>query len=202
MAALKNVSLLFLMLWLSGPVIGQAQSEEIGKEVQLTNTEEERLGWFNSTYFAVLAGVLEEDLILGFGLNNEIGYQFKRQLGLGLGFGIDIYSMGAGERLFPVYGIVRGFLSSKKIAPYYNLALGYSFGVKSKVFEITEAEGGILIHPSIGLRLGTANGAAVHLNMGYKFQDAFFLINSLRRGEVFEKEISYKRLTFRLGIAF
>ena len=68
--------------------------------------------------------------------------------------------------------------------------------------DIVKAEGGFMIHPSIGTRFGASADTNVLLDFGVKIQEAHFTREFLFTGEREIKDIIYKRLTVRLGLIF
>jgi hypothetical protein len=159
-------------------------------------------GIYNVTYFANLNGRDDDGVLIGFGAHHVLGYQFNRWVGLGLGLGIDTYSFGDGETLYPVYAEVRGYLLKKRLSPYYSFGAGYGFAFANESEGITEATGGYMLHPAVGYRLGASEGANVVIDLGYRFQQAEFISVSDFNDSKQVREQLYKRLTLRLGLIF
>ena len=160
-------------------------------------------GWYNSTYIAFAAGNDgtnggDGDFKLGSGLHNIFGKQFTRMWGLGLGIGLDNYSR-RGETVVPVYLELRGYPLKKQQQYYYALAGGYGFTFKRESFGITETEGGLMVHPAVGIRLGTPDGTNVNIDLGYKIQEAFF-IEQLFSGDIEERDVTFQRIVLRVGM--
>ncbi len=157
-------------------------------------------GLYNTTFlsFAMGSGG-RNNLQLGAGFNNVTGYQFKA-FGAGIGFGVDNYAR-RGETLIPVFAELRGFIPSKNKQGNYYLAAtgGYGFAFKRENFGITEAEGGYMLHPSIGYRVASAEGLDVNVDIGIKFQKAKFT-RSLFNGDVEIRDILYRRFVVRVGL--
>jgi len=160
-------------------------------------------GWYNTTYIAFFAGNDGNedngngDFKLGSGLENVLGKQFSPLLGLGLGIGLDNYSR-RGETILPVFAELRGYLL-KNGQLYYSLGAGYGFAFKRESFGIRDANGGYMLHPAIGLRLGTPDGTNVNIDLGYKVQKAFFR-EELLDGDIDERNILFQRLALRVGL--
>lgn len=140
--------------------------------------------------------------VVGLGFHHSSGYQINRMIGVGLGFGLDAYSLNRSEMVLPVFAEARGYLSKKKIAPYYALSTGYGFALRNVSQSITEARGGWMIHPAIGIRLGADKGLNTTLDLGYRFQEASFVRTFLFNGETEVRDVTYRRLMLRMGILF
>ena len=141
------------------------------------------------------------NLIIGSGFQHIVGYQFMRQLGLGMGLGVDYYNIPAREIVFPLFVELRTYLNENNTAPFFALASGYSFAFKNEDRGIIDAKGGFMTYPSFGFRLGASDETNVTLDAGVKFQKSTFT----RAGwalESFTQEMLYKRLTIRLGLLF
>ena len=159
-------------------------------------------GVYNATYFSTLSGSANDNFQLGLGLHNITGYQFHRMLGLGLGFGVDTYSFDNGETLYPVFAEARGYLSKRRIAPYYSGSLGYGFAFKNSDERINKADGGLFFRTALGLRLGADKDANVLMDVGYQFQEAFFERRTGVQNEIEEKRLEFNRIVIRIGLIF
>ena len=120
---------------------------------------------------------------------------------MGVGVGISGLSLQAGENFVPVFGEIRGYLTKKRVAPYYVLGAGYGFALKNENQSIVKGEGGLLIQPTFGIRIGASSKANILIDAGYKFQKAVFT-REFFNGDQEIKEISYRRFTFRFGFIF
>ena len=159
-------------------------------------------GVFNATYFSTLSGTSEGDFQMGLGIHNITGYQFHRLIGLGGGFGVDTYSFDNGETLYPIFFELRGYLSAKKMAPYYSGSVGYGLAFKDSDELINKAEGGIFYRLALGLRLGADEDTNVLADIGYQFQEAFFERRTVFLNEIEEKLLKFKRIVVRVGLIF
>lgn len=159
-------------------------------------------GFYNATYFSSTSGEQEGEFNFGLGFHNVFGYQFNRLFGLGLGLGLDTYSFESGETLYPVYLEGRGYFREKINTPYYAIGLGYGFAFENEDEEILEAEGGIMAHPSIGMRFGASADTNLMLDIGVKIQEAKFVREFTFTGEREERDITFQRITIRLGLIF
>ena len=184
------------------------KNEEFREERRAARLEERNIyafkekGMFNVVYFSSTSGEQDGDFIFGLGVHNIVGYQFNRLFGLGLGLGLDSYSFESGQTVYPIYLEGRGYLTKQITAPYYAVAAGYGFAFKNRDQEITEAAGGYMFHPSVGLRFGASNDTNLMLDIGVKWQKALFVREIVFSGEREERDIVFQRLTMRLGLVF
>jgi hypothetical protein len=172
--------------------------------VEKVSFEYKTEGWYNTTFISFYAGNdgSDEDgngnFKLGSGLHNVVGKQLNRFVGLGLGLGLDNYSR-RGETIVPVFAELRGYPFPKVKQLYYSFALGYGFAFKRESFGIVDANGGYMVHPAIGIRLGTPDGTNVNIDIGYRAQKAFFR-EQLINGDVDERNVIFNRLALRVGL--
>ncbi|MCB0565335.1 MAG: hypothetical protein KDD01_13255 [Phaeodactylibacter sp.] len=159
-------------------------------------------GFYNATYFSTLSGSVDEAFQLGLGIHNVTGYQLHRMLGLGFGFGVDTYSFDNGETLYPVFAEARGYLSPKKVSPYYSGSLGYGFAFRNSDDFINKANGGLFYRAALGLRLGADKDTNVLADIGYQYQAAFFERRTEFQNEIEEKRLEFNRIVIRIGLIF
>lgn len=161
-------------------------------------------GWYNTTYIAFFAGNDGNDdtgngnFKLGSGLHNVTGKQLSPLVGIGLGIGLDNYSR-RGETILPVFVEFKGFPIAKNRQFYYVVSAGYGFAFKRESFGITDATGGYMFHPALGIRLGTPDGTNVNIDLGLKMQKAFFR-EQLLDGDIDERDIVFQRISLRVGL--
>ncbi len=141
-----------------------------------------------------------EGLALGAGFSQVFGFQFNRLLGIGAGFGVDNYSR-RGETVYPIFGEVRSFLTSKKQSGnFYALgAGGYSFAFAREQREITNANGGLMVHFALGYRAITEEGIDINVDIGPKFQAAHFE-RKLFNGDTEFRDVNFQRIVIRVGL--
>lgn len=159
-------------------------------------------GLYNATYLTTNMGGSAFDATetdYGYGMQTSFGYQFHRLIGVGAGIGMDYYYKGSGENFMPVFGEVRGYLFPKNITPTYSFAAGYGFAFKDEDRNIIEADGGLMIHPAVGIRFGGDKNMNFTLDAGVKIQKGRFVF---RNWEVIENRMTYKRFVIRAGLLF
>ena len=130
------------------------------------------------------------------------GYHFSRWLGLGGGFGVDVYAPERSEIIYPIFGEIRGYLLQARQSPYYAFRSGYGIAVKDEDNRVLEAKGGWYVNPSLGLRWGASAGVNFVTEVGLQFQRAEYTRAFGAPGEREIQSRQYKRLIFRLGIVF
>lgn len=183
------------------PVGSSAQSKKEKRKQRRSTYSFKEKGWYNVTYLASYNGRVDGEFEMGLGIQNTFGYQFNRLFGFGVGVSLDAQSLDGSETLYPVYAEFRGYFTKTVKSPYYSLSTGYSFAFKNKNQNIAEAEGGYLIHPAIGYRLGADAETNVLIDIGYRFQSATY-IRQVPFDDKLVKQIDYRRFSFRLGLIF
>jgi hypothetical protein len=159
-------------------------------------------GWFNATSFTMPNGIYRGNPQLGVGIHNLTGYQFSRLLGIGLGLGFDAYNPDEAENIASVYAEARSFLTQKRTAPFVSFGAGYGFAFRNPNNFITEAKGGLRVHPAIGLRLGADKDMNLLFDIGYSFQKATYTRTFDFIDQIEIRDVDYRRFTFRFGIMF
>jgi len=130
-------------------------------------------------------------------VNLTVGYQLSSKFGIGIGTGYDVY----GTPIIPLFLDLKGDLLNTTVTPYYKLSLGYGFDnptSEQKDNDNIEFDGGVLFHPSIGLKFYTRTNLAWLIDFGYRFQryDRKFV------WEVNPQRWTLQRTTFRIGMEF
>ena len=160
-------------------------------------------GVYNNTNvaFGLGDGGNGNGLAISAGLHNVIGYQLSPAFGAGIGFGLDSYSR-RGETVFPVYADLRSYLPHKKkpLSYYIGASAGWGFAFKRDKLDISDAKGGWMAHGFIGYRTATKEGTDVTMDVGLKFQKAFFA-HDLSNGDVEERDLVFRRFTVRIGLS-
>jgi len=159
-------------------------------------------GWFNRSSFTMPNGVYQGAAQFGAGLHSLTGFQFSRMLGAGIGLGFDTFNPEAGENVASVYGEAQSFLTKTKTAPFVSFGAGYGFAFRNRNNFITKAEGGLRLHPAVGVRLGADKDLNLLLDVGYIFQTATYT----REFDFFDqtevRKVDFRRFTLRLGAMF
>ena len=139
----------------------------------------------------------------GLGFNFTYGKMLKRKMGFGIGAGLDIYGSNRGTHIVPIFAEMRGYLSEKKVSPFYRVGLGYGFNFESEEDFVVETKGGYMIDSQIGLRLGARSGVNFTIGAGIKIQDSAFRQEfPWNEGDYTEVDYTYRRLNLSFGIVF
>ena len=148
--------------------------------------------------YVVSSGALH----LGVGLQAVGGWQFRRQIGAGLGVGYDMYYVGNGNaNVLSVFGEARGYLNPKNQSAFWTLAAGFGLPLKNKNETLTSLGGGFLLRPTIGWRFGASARCNLFIDFGAQFQ-------TVRYDQVFNEyyenhyTVVYRRWILRGGILF
>jgi len=166
-----------------------------GKKQRSLNMKDK--GWYHSLSFG---HVIETNNPMGFhpfsliGLSLEysVGYQFHRLFGLGLNVGF----LGSGaDAGFPICANFRGYFMDKSASLYYDLNIGYGLSINSFTTLRGRDNGGLHIHPSIGVRFASTRKGRTTLALGYLIQTG--------RTTGFSSELStLLAITMRIGVTF
>lgn len=163
-------------------------------------------GWYSITYAGTINGIGHNgNQQLGLSLQQVAGFQWGRMLGTGIGVGLENFSVGDanGPFVLPVYAEARGYFLKKNATPYYAMNVGYGFPFKDKDQRILKAEGGLMIHPAIGFRMGARDGVNFLFDVGYKFQNVTLTRDFTQGSREFQvQNLQYKRFSVRLGLIF
>jgi len=135
----------------------------------------------------------------GYGVSLSVGKRYSRWVAIGLGIGFDKFIHNSGDNLIPLFVEYTSYLQAKNNTLFFNCQTGYSFGFKADTFGVIDAKGGLMIYPSLGVRLGSLE-TKYTIDFGYRFQKAKFTYEDLWGGGTSEQRLTYKRLALRFGI--
>lgn len=135
----------------------------------------------------------------GIGMSASAGKRYSRWLSVGAGLGFDNFIWDSGENLIPMFLETTSFFAANNTCLFTNIQAGYSLAFTDEDRLISEAKGGLMVYPSIGLRFGKYD-TKYTLDLGYKFQKAQFTYRDTWNSDRHEQRLLYKRLTLRFGI--
>lgn len=138
----------------------------------------------------------------GYSMQYVRGWQFNRWQGVGGGVSADAYQMERGEILLNALAQYRAYFTRRKVGLYGVLDAGYGFAFRNERQGISEARGGFLLHPAVGLRLGARKDYNFTVDLGYRFQQARYTQTLPFSGDTEVRELFYKRLSLRVGIVY
>ncbi len=144
----------------------------------------------------------QQETAIGFNVQVAVGQQFKRTFGAALGLSYDAYNLEDGEALITPLLHFRGYLTAKNVAPFWTFSTGYGFALKNESQGISEAKGGLMFHPELGLRLGAAEKTNFTLSIGYRFQNAEYVQEFPFNGDIQYRDVNYRRFLFSVGLLF
>ncbi len=130
------------------------------------------------------------------------GHEFRPELALGIGTGIDSYQ---NFTILPVYLRLSGSLPkvSQKFSPMYILDGGYGF--YSRLFNgnsINNGYGGLMLNPAAGVRIRLSTNSSFTLNAGYRFQKGSTANFFGTPGDGIREKITFNRISVRAGFMF
>lgn len=143
----------------------------------------------------------EENHLFGFSVEGLLNYQIGSWLQLGVGAGFDRFNTRRSESVLSYLGGVKAMLlAEKKVAPIINVTGGYGKPINTEGVDFETAQGGILLHPSLGIRVGRVEETFFTLDLGYRA-----LTTKIERPTFQGIEIRtnrYQRFSFRIGATF
>lgn len=143
-----------------------------------------------------------DGLVAGPALDYSVGYFFNSTFALGIGSGIHLYTTGSGEVIYPLYVESRGQLSKGGPSLYYVAAAGYGFAFPREIQSIERAEGGVFIHPAIGMNFG-GKSYNLHIDFGLRLQSATWerhYPGVQGTVDIQEQTMNYRRFVLRFGL--
>ena len=136
----------------------------------------------------------------GAGLTGMIGYQYNNYLAGGIGASFNQISVNNGIQTMPLFLEIRGHASKGPVTPFYSIAGGYGWAFPNSQFDVIEAKGGLMLHPTLGMRFDRYSGSAFLIDFGYHFQNVE--ITTQGWGGINIDDIQYRRFMVRLGWIF
>lgn len=137
-------------------VVQKCYGGKVRKEREYSFSES---GWYHNTRVAMLFGDIEN----GYSLQHSSGIKVNRFLSFGLGTGVENYGPGGNTPVtIPLFFEVRGYLTKRRIAPFYALGGGWStIGKTQRNIDwwggennIENWKGGWLAQGQVGYRVG------------------------------------------------
>lgn len=139
--------------------------------------------------------------VFGFGIEGLVYYELKPWLHLGAGAAFDRFNTQRGESVISGVG---GFqllpLPQKNVSFTVGFMAGYGNPIKTAASRAFDVEGGLLMHPSLGLRIGRANEIFYTIDLGYRIINTKYMSNTFQGLET--RINNYRRFSLRLGTTF
>lgn len=131
------------------------------------------------------------------------GYKFNPYLAVGVGVGIDWYTL---SRVYPIFADVRGSLLPKSsVTPIYFAQAGYGFGGSRSDYRWLAdytAHGGFMASTGVGMQVYINNRTAWLVELGYKMQQVRDRYTDAWSTSTHDRNQLYRRLVVRTGITF
>jgi hypothetical protein len=128
---------------------------------------------FHAAHFNLESFGYSPEYTKGIGLKYSMGHQWKYWMSFGVGIGLDIYGMDntvyEKKRFLPLFIETRGKILDKKIAPYYELGIGYAFNLAKSRFDFYHKNGGVYLRPTVGYQF-EINHVMMSVYVGYQLQ--------------------------------
>lgn len=129
---------------------------------------------FHAAHFNLETYGYSPEYTKGIGLKYSMGYHWKYWMSLGAGIGFDMYRMDhtvyTKKRFLPLFIEARGKILDKKIAPYYELGVGYAFNLAKSRFDFYHKNGGVYLRPTVGYQFEIKNDFMMSVYVGYQLQ--------------------------------
>lgn len=160
----------------------------------------------NSFYNEIRGGLMFGEDALNVALHSINGYQFSKYLGTAVGIGVNKYG---NYVTMPLYAQIKGYLSEKKVSPFYFGDIGYGFAWKTSKnedqFELDNLKGGLYWQLGLGYQINFYN-SSMTFSLGYVSQDSKAEYVYYRPWDIDDVEISERRLlrrvVFSVGFLF
>lgn len=181
--------------------ITKEEKESKGKK-EIKDFKFKETDYYHAVSFGLLPGQGEfGGFAFGGSLHYVFGYQYKPIIGAGVGIGADSYIYSEIRNIIPVYLEARGYLTKNQpFAPYYSVQAGYGFALVNDIWNMTDATGGIMLHPKVGFRFPSRSNASFTAEIGYLFQNASFVFDDWQGR--YQDDVSFRRISIRFGVLF
>ena len=142
-------------------------------------------GFFDISY-TIGVGDVNDNLLE---LSTSHGYQFNPQIYVGGGIAVHSY-LDYKATAVPFFANFRYDFFDKKISPFFDFKLGYSF---------TNDVEGLYVSPTLGARFALTNNLAVNVGLGYTYQG----ISGKDYDDYYsDSSVSFSGISLKCGIEF
>jgi len=156
----------------------------------------EKKGFYNITYGNLNFPNENFGIEGGLGIENVSGYQFNKFTGVGIGLGSHKIDYRNGH-IAPVYAQYRGYVTKKRVSPYYNLDVGFAFPIKSNNASFNSSKPGSYLYPAIGYKIGSDESAFM-IDVGIRYANYSLLYEN--ESSTIEDSFFNRLTVLRLGI--
>ena len=171
--------------------------------------------YFFDTSMGVLLGNSGNNQSAPFSFTSSLNYKFIDKLYLGAGLGAEFFD----ESYMPVFGQIHYKFRDTRFTPFFNLQAGYEIALedgnrqhysdlyssRSSTYvypypnnsEKLNAEGGLLINPSIGFERFTSDNFGWFFSFGYRYHQLNYTGD-----KGYKLETNFSRLSLKIGFIF
>lgn len=139
---------------------------------------------------------------IGFGLHHSLGYMLNRLAGLGLCIGVDNYNLDSYEKLYPIAVEFRSYLMKRHNSVFLTMQGGYALAFKDRTAKLIMADGGWMLYPAVGIRLGAKKAGNVCFDVGLKLQQARWKLDYPEYEQKYTYIQEYRRFVIKVSIQF
>jgi len=177
---------------------------------------EQTLNYFFDTSMGVLLGNSGNNQSAPFSFTSSLNYQILDRLYVGAGLGAEFFD----ESYMPVFGQLQYKFRDTKFTPFFNLQAGYEIALEdgnrqhysdlysssSSTYiyypypnnnEKLNAEGGLMINPSIGFQRFTSDNFGWFFSFGYRYHQLNYTGD-----KGYKLETNFSRLSLKIGFIF
>ncbi len=196
---IPDASILFIRQLLPGT--GELDSKKNDTETARKARPSKLKGFYNSSQISLAWGSDNDGFTIAAGAHYIFGYQFSPLLGFGAGIGADSYLLSY-PMVYPLLAEWKAYLPLGKENRNLLLSVagGYGLTFRNRKSGFTKAEGGYLLHPSIGYRVVTSKGPDVTFGLGVKFQKVS-LVRASFPGYREDIDVTFQRISLNLGLS-
>lgn len=195
------------------------KASEVDSVIANAKTTRERgvaLDYFFDTSMGVLLGNSGNNQSAPFSFTSSLNYKVIDKLYLGAGLGAEFFD----ESYMPVFGQLQYKFRDTKFTPFFNLQAGYEIALEDgnrqhyndlyystssayvyypnpNISERLNAEGGLMINPSIGFQRFSSDNFGWFFSFGYRYHQLNYAGD-----KGYKLETNFSRLSLKIGFIF
>jgi hypothetical protein len=158
-----------------------------------------------ANYSGAFLGLFSRTVRNSIGLHLSGHYYLKPYLSVGLGGSVEYYD----DLVLPVYVQGRIFHPTKVYAPFASLQLGYAMASGDilgydSLNEFETMRGGLVVNPSVGIRIPMFGGTDMMFDVGYRIQRVSYEADYPDDWWIQDENtrITYRSISVRVGLLF
>ena len=163
---------------------------------------QKKRGFINITELNYSNGIVCNNDEISFGLRTTNGYQFNKNISLGISTGVDFYRE---TSFIPISFDFRGSFLNGKTTPVFNANIGYSFALDGDAYYgMIKLKGGLMLNPQIGIKTYISKKVAYLFNLGFKWQNqtSSYMPNMPFDNLTLSRELNLQFITLNTGLSF